>query len=67
MGGMGPGGLYSQQPGINSGRMTPQGPPYTTPSSGEPQSDMMDGWKEIPARAVFGLSSKNRSISTIIK
>ncbi|KAM4522001.1 AT-rich interactive domain-containing protein 1B isoform 2-T2 [Odontesthes bonariensis] len=34
MGGMGPGGLYSQQPGINSGRMTPQGPPYTTPSSG---------------------------------
>ncbi|XP_072218138.1 AT-rich interactive domain-containing protein 1B isoform X2 [Leuresthes tenuis] len=34
VGGMGPGGLYSQQPGINSGRMTPQGPPYTTPSSG---------------------------------
>ncbi|XP_036942680.1 AT-rich interactive domain-containing protein 1B isoform X3 [Acanthopagrus latus] len=40
MGGMGPGGPggpaghYSQQPGSNSGRMTPQGPPYNTPSSG---------------------------------
>ncbi|XP_070782221.1 AT-rich interactive domain-containing protein 1B [Enoplosus armatus] len=37
MGGMGPGGPggpYSQQPGSNSGRMTPQGPPYNAPSSG---------------------------------
>lgn len=30
----GPGGPYSQQPGSNSGRMTPQGPPYNAPSSG---------------------------------
>lgn len=37
MGGMGPGGPggpYNQQPGSNSGRMTPQGPPYNTPPSG---------------------------------
>ncbi|KAE8286480.1 AT-rich interactive domain-containing protein 1B [Larimichthys crocea] len=40
MGGMGPGGPggpggpYSQQPGSNSGRMTPQGPPYNAPNSG---------------------------------
>ncbi|XP_026196401.1 AT-rich interactive domain-containing protein 1B-like isoform X2 [Anabas testudineus] len=34
MGGMGPGGPFSQQPGSNSGRMTPQGPPYSTPPSG---------------------------------
>uniref|UniRef100_A0A3P9CA51 AT-rich interactive domain 1B n=1 Tax=Maylandia zebra TaxID=106582 RepID=A0A3P9CA51_9CICH len=30
----GPGGPYSQQPGSNSGRMTPQGPPYSAPPSG---------------------------------
>uniref|UniRef100_A0A3Q3L6F2 AT-rich interactive domain 1B n=1 Tax=Mastacembelus armatus TaxID=205130 RepID=A0A3Q3L6F2_9TELE len=38
MGGMGPGGpgaSYNQQAGSsNSGRMTPQGPPYSTPPSG---------------------------------
>ncbi|XP_032399666.1 AT-rich interactive domain-containing protein 1B isoform X1 [Etheostoma spectabile] len=33
MGGMG-GGLYSQQTSSNSGRMTPQGPPYNATSSG---------------------------------
>ncbi|XP_074541825.1 AT-rich interactive domain-containing protein 1B isoform X1 [Halichoeres trimaculatus] len=32
MGGMGPGGPYSQQPGSSSGRMTPQGPPHNPPS-----------------------------------
>ncbi|XP_069028589.1 AT-rich interactive domain-containing protein 1B isoform X2 [Embiotoca jacksoni] len=34
MGVMGPGGPYSQQPGGNSGRTTPQGPPYSGPSAG---------------------------------
>ncbi|KAM6953951.1 AT-rich interactive domain-containing protein 1B [Aplochiton taeniatus] len=34
MGGMGPGGPYNQQPGNNSGRMTPQGLPYNAPPSG---------------------------------
>ncbi|XP_022626034.1 AT-rich interactive domain-containing protein 1B-like isoform X2 [Seriola dumerili] len=40
MGGMGsggpggPAGPYTQQPGSNSGRMTPQGPSYNTPPSG---------------------------------
>ncbi|XP_069371672.1 AT-rich interactive domain-containing protein 1B isoform X2 [Paralichthys olivaceus] len=37
MRGMGPGGLtgsYSQQPGSNSERRTPQGPPYHSPPSG---------------------------------
>ncbi|XP_062322943.1 AT-rich interactive domain-containing protein 1B isoform X7 [Osmerus eperlanus] len=34
MGGVGPGAPYSQQPGNNSGRMTPQGSPYNAPPSG---------------------------------
>nr|XP_046229400.1 AT-rich interactive domain-containing protein 1B isoform X2 [Scatophagus argus] len=34
LGGLGPAGPYSQHPGSNSGRMTPQGPPYNVPSSG---------------------------------
>ncbi|KAM6992806.1 LOW QUALITY PROTEIN: AT-rich interactive domain-containing protein 1B-like [Tautogolabrus adspersus] len=50
MGGMGPGGpggAYSQQPGSNSGRMTPQGPPYSTPSSG-PMMMSSDGMGARP-------------------
>ncbi|KAM6915079.1 LOW QUALITY PROTEIN: AT-rich interactive domain-containing protein 1B [Xenentodon cancila] len=38
MAGMGPGGPYSHQPGSNSGRMTPQGAPYSVPPSG-PHTD----------------------------
>ncbi|KAM4633552.1 AT-rich interactive domain-containing protein 1B isoform 3-T3 [Polymixia lowei] len=34
MGGMGPAGPYSQQPGNSSGRMTPQGHPYNALPSG---------------------------------
>ncbi|KAK0134045.1 AT-rich interactive domain-containing protein 1B [Merluccius polli] len=34
MGVMGPGGPFTQQPGNNCGRMTPQGPAYNVPPSG---------------------------------
>ncbi|CAJ1077766.1 AT-rich interactive domain-containing protein 1B isoform X2 [Xyrichtys novacula] len=43
----GPGGPFGQQPGSNSGRMTPQGPPYNPPSSG-PMMMSADGMGAHP-------------------
>uniref|UniRef100_A0A7N9ASD5 AT-rich interactive domain 1B n=1 Tax=Mastacembelus armatus TaxID=205130 RepID=A0A7N9ASD5_9TELE len=66
MGGMGPGGpgaSYNQQAGSsNSGRMTPQGPPYSTPPSGW-TTEPTDALTEQESEEVFETYSGSVHVS----